>query len=483
MSGTIKSWLISGGSMFAGMACVIAVWGMIPREDDHTVKNKIRFGELSGQEQTDLRNKAKAFVDSTNESELIRLQQIHDAVESDPKLLTRLKSLDGLLASLDADTKAKLNPDGEFSSDWAQQVEILAQDKHAGDVTYEFPASAFLHWQDRGPSVVVDGHKFEAFLDLVSAQDWGTNKEYQKFINGSDRTTRRMFKTLALADRVLQGESAKFNSFVMTSAKDMLVPEGVYEDHRGRPPGQPSDHNGETERDQERERIRNQLKPVWANLQVIKILSYGLKNITHDFLSRRVQETVAPKMFTENFKRVEQMKLMTMAPADATQELNARLIQENNIHDPETARINEILTEAKSKLEDRSKQLMSQVWEVGRNYFESSRRGGRDGRGRDGRGRDDDDRGGDRRGGDGRGPREGGPREGGSGERGQSERGPNGRGVGGRGPGVPRFEDDRGPDGPARRGPENRPQGDRERDDKRPGENRPVSDGNKKPKP
>lgn len=459
MSGSIKSWLISGSSMLAGMACVAAIWSAIPKEDETTIQNKARFSELSGLEQADLRNKAKAFVDAINESDLARLQQIHSAVESDPKLLTRLQSLGGLLANLDADAEAKLNPDGEFANDWAQQVQILAQDKNAGDVTYEFEFDVLAPYGARGPRIVVCGHKYEAFLDKASGGDWGANSVYQTFIDGNDRTTRRMFKTLALADRSMEDDSDELNSSILALAREMLMPKGSYKEERGRPPEPPSYESGDKERDEAREREREksqkQKKTFWTNVQTVKILESGLHNIKKDFLCRCLaRKTVAPEVFTEHFKRSEQIKLMAMAPADANQELIARLVKENNVQGPESARVNEILAEAKSRRSDRVNQLR----EIGRKIYGDYRRG------RDGRG--GDRRGGDGRGGDGRG------------DRSEGDRGPGGRG-GGRGPGGARFGEDGGPDGPPRRGPDNRPEDDRERDSKRPSQDRDLSESGK----
>lgn len=477
MSGSIKSWLISGSAVLAGMACVVGIWSMVPQEDALTAQNKIRFSQLSGPEQADLRNKATAFVDSTNESELIRLQQIHAAVESDPKLLTRLKSLDGLLENLDADTKAKLNPNGEFAGDWAQQVQVLAQDKNAGDVTYEFPVRVLVDYWAQGPHIVVSGHEYEAFLDQASGMDWGNNPEYQKFIRGEDRTTRRMYKTLALIDRSINDDLAQLNRPVLEVARKLMLPEGQVMDQSRRPPSSRPDENSPEDeaRKSDREAVMNTL----VNFQVLKILEVGLHNINRHFLARCLaRETVAPEVFTEHFKRSEQIKLMTMAPTDANQELNARLVKENDLQNPEIARTNEILEEAKRRLSDRSNELMSQLRGIrGRSSFGGSRRG-RDG-GRDGDGRGE------------RGPGERGPGERGPGERGPGERagdyGPGNRGPGGpgggRGPGGPGFEEGRRPDGPPDRGLGNRPGADGSRDrgaDQRSGKDRDASESGKK---
>lgn len=479
MTGSIKSWLISGGSMLAGVFCVVAIWWSVPQEDDKTVQNKLRFSQLSGREQADLRNKARAFVDSTNESELTRLQQIHVAVNSDPKLLTRLESLDGLLANLDLDVKSKLNPNGKFAEDWAQQIQTLAKDKHAGDVTYEFPIQVLLHWRTQGPRVAVNGYEYEAFLDQVSAEDWGSNEEYNKFIDGQDRTTRRMFKTLAVAERSMQDDTGELNKSILALAKKLLVPADAHqEEYEGLPENSPGD-DGDDERAEEREKIRSQLVQIEANLQAAKLLEYGLKNTGREFLSRMARETVSPQVFTENFKRSEQIRLMTMTPADATQELSARLVKESNLQNPEFARINAVLAEATSQISEHAKPLWAEYWNI-------RRRGGswrgREG-GRDGRGRDEDGRGGD-----GRSPRR--PDERGSGERGPNERGPGERnqgdrgrgpgGPGGRGTGGPRFDDDRGQNGPARSGPDNRYSGDPQRDNRRPNEDRPPEQSGKR---
>lgn len=460
MSESIKSWFISGGSLIAGMACVIVIWSNIPQEDQTIAQNKVRFSELSSREQADLRNKAKLFVDTTNESELTRLQQIHDAVASDEKLLTRLKSLDCLLGNVDAETKAKLNPNGEFADDWAQQVETLALDENAGDVTYEFAFDRLRESRFRRPPIVVNGYEYEAFLDAASAQDWGQNQEYQKFLKGNDRTTRRMFKTLALVERSMQDESNQLNASIATLAKEMLVPEDSLQEDRNRPPEYGSERKGDRREEEEREKARAQIRVLFTNLIALEVLEEGLNKIRDEFLRRVARETVAPEVFTQQFKRSEQLELMTMAPDAANQELTARLVRDNHVQGSETARINEILEQAKKQISERSNDLKGQIRETGYKYFGGSWRG----------------RGGDGRGGDGRGSR--GPDDRGNGERGPNGRGPGGRGQGG--PAGPPFDDNRGPNGQPGRGPDSRPQDGRERQGQRPPLDRGEAESGKK---
>ena len=444
MSSSIKSWMISGGSLVAGMACVAAIWWLIPKEDATVVQNKLRFEQLSGQEQADIRNKAKAFVDSTNEPELTRLQQIHGAVEANPVLLTRLKTLDGLLVNLNADAKAKLNPDGEFASDWAQQIQTLAQDKNTGDVKYVFPFWVLTgSWRTSTPSVVINGHQYETFLDQASAEDWGSNEEYQDFISRPDRITRRMFKTLALLERSIQDESGELNSSIIALARQMLVSKGPEREERGRPPELSLGSAGSKDRDSEREKFRTKLKPIYEKRRAIQILEVGLKNIQKNFLSRyAADKTVVPKVFTESFKRAEQIQLMTMAPADANQELKARLVEGNDAQDPEITRINEILADTKTRRAKHLNELM-------RGLRDSWNDGSGRGRPRSTGGglRPDGTRG---------------PDERGTSERGTPGRGPGGRG--GRGPSGPRPEGARGLGGGSRRSLENRGDGKHQRD-------------------
>ncbi|MEP3480518.1 MAG: hypothetical protein ABJZ55_14805 [Fuerstiella sp.] len=456
MSESVKSWFISGGALIVGMATVVVIWLGISQEDQAIADNKVRFSELSGKEQADLRNKAKAFVNTTNKSELVRLQQIHDAVVSDEKLLTRLKSLDGLLANLDAETEASLNPDGEFADDWAQQVEILALDKNAGDVTYEFRIDLSRDLRVHRPAIMVNGHEYEAFLDAASGEDWGDHQEYQKFLNGNDRTTRRMFKTIALIERSMEEESNDFNASVIKLAREILVPKGSVQDDRKRP----SEYGSEKKVSEEREKANAELRVLFTNGKALEVLESGLNNVRDEFLRREASETVAPEVFTKQFKRSEQIELMAMAPDAANQELIARLVRDNHVQGSETARINEILAGVKKQIPQRFHEIRVNV----RECMGGSWRGGRGGDGRGGDGRGGDGRGGDGRGGEGRGGE-------GRGSRGPDDRGPQGRGPGGRGQGGPngaRFEDDRGPDGKPGRGPEGRDQDGRGRQGQRP---------------
>ena len=446
MSENIKSWFISGGALIAGIVCVVVIWSCIPWEDQAIAENKVRFNQLSWQEQADLRNKAKAFVNTTNQSELIRLQQIHDAVVSDKKLLTRLKSLDGLLANLDADTEANLNPNGEFADDWAEQVETLALNENAGDVTYEFRIDLSRDSRGHRPVTMVNGYEYEAFLDAASGQEWGDHQEYQKFLSGKDRTIRRMFKTLALIERSMEEDSNEFNASIIRLARKMLVLKESVQEERKRPSEYGSEKNGSDER----EKATAQLRLLFTNLKALEVLENGLNNVRDEFLRREARETVSPEVFTKQFKRSEQIELMAMAPDAANQELVARLVRDNHVQGSETARVNEILGEVKKQIPERYHELRVKVREIGVKYLGGSFRGGRggDGRGGDGRGsRGPDDRGNDDRGLQGRGRGQG-PRQGGA----------NGR----------RFEGDRGSDGKLGQGPEGRNQDGRGRQGQRP---------------
>lgn len=393
----MKSWILSGVALVAGMACVVGIWSMVPREDPQVAENRARFDKLSGQQQSDLRNKATAFVDPANESELVRLQNIHVAVKKNPALMTRLETLDTLLSNLDPETKAKLSPDGEFASDWADQVKELANEKNGCDQNFEFPPSVLVHYGARGPAVVVSGRDYEAFLNSVSEGNWGDNPEYIKFINGDDVAMRRIFKTLVLIDRSIADETSDLNAAILTASRETLIKPGTTRNDEVRKAMKAA---GEFAASQPAE-----VQVVAKNLSGLRVLELGLWNAKRMFLTRCLaRETVAPEVFTKNFKRSEQMELMSMAPEDAAQELKSKLVSDNSVADPEIARVNEILAETRDRLKSRTRELFGELSKLkgfsNRSFFGGDR-GPR-------RGRDDDGRG---------------------------DRGPGGRGPGGRPPG------------------------------------------------
>lgn len=398
----VKSWALSAAALVAGIVCVIGAWSLVPREDDETVRNRTRFVELSGQEQVDLRNKATAFVDPANEPELIRLQKIHQVVSKDPSLLKRLESLDNLLSNLDPEAKARLNPDGEFAENWPHQVLELARQNNAGDERFEFPLDALIHWRFPGPDVVVSGTDYEAFLDRIADHDWGQNDEYLHFINGDDVDMRRMFKTLVLTDRLIETKSSDSSSEILEAARETFIPPGTERNEKLRK----AIHQVTTIAASQPAEYRN----IAASLSALKILDVGLRNTKRTFLAR---EVVTPEVFTRNFKRSEQVELMTMAADEAVQELKAKLVSDNSVENPQIARVNEILEQTRGRVRGRMRELLgelSQLKGFGNRSFFGGDRGPR-------RGRDD----------------------GGRGERGPGDRGP-GRGSMGRRPEGPGSE-------------------------------------------
>lgn len=113
--------LVPAVALAAGFLVAVAVASVAGRPSAQDTLARQTFEQFDVRQQEKIRSHARRLLNS--EDEIRKLREVHDAVNAEPDLKSKLQQVQEWLGKVDKSTQNELAPSGEFATNWKQLVE------------------------------------------------------------------------------------------------------------------------------------------------------------------------------------------------------------------------------------------------------------------------------------------------------------------------------------------------------------------------
>lgn len=378
MSPTAKDRVFPVLSLLAGflLAMLLGVW-LHQSQASADAQIRSQFAELEPAEQETLLNKAAAFKELQDRSpeRFNRLKSIHEAVEADPQLDTRLRTLYDWWLTLDVGERNRLKKSGdEFVQNWVEEVQQVYMDTR--NKPNEFNILLLRGRSTRPELFRTNEADFESFLAEVVPQD--PPAELAKTLTGLDPVKDSCERTLAKIMWLQQQITSLFRDPGRSSGgvSVTVIERGVMDflvesETRSRMENTRQQFLAQMNRfPQERPELRDKM---WSAFVSMSVLRAAMDHYYQMFRIKHLGNQRASLMeLFDGLDRNKQVALMHKDPSEAEEDLEKILIKQKYSENSAIAGIAEEL-----RNQEEVRKLQSRF----------SSRSGFGGRGGDGRGR------------------------------------------------------------------------------------------------
>lgn len=371
MSSLNKDSLIPLTSLLAGVlaTCLFVAWRQQPQPE--LVAAEDRFGSLSAVEQEDVRNKAASYVRNSNEQDRLRIEAIHEAVQHDPSLLKKLEELNGLLKTLDEESRAKLEPNGEFAEDWVRLVQEFHHQYATAVPTIEIRLPGPPSPERKRNAIRFTERQFEEFLDAAISGEMpaALRSKLERFSSPEQQCEHTLTKIVWLSQQLLSEENTSVDSGqLMNVAMEHLMQSEWrqrFQEFTGRKPQ--VDHIKDP---RERSEALKQIQMRTARMKssfVLMFLKHALWHFEEAFHETHLPANSDPaEIFETEMKRDRQLALMRMDPTDAGKVLESEIIERNSFTNQAVADLNKDIKDLKHRFREKDAKMQSRHRGFGR---------------------------------------------------------------------------------------------------------------------